>query len=374
MPTVIVSPCGTSLLTNDTDDSLRKLLNKTTNCKETELNPEQKEVIDKHIAERRERMRKAKVSEARKLSAELNGIITYYDGNPKGEHHILLATDTYLGSNTAKIVAEWLEQQKLKAIPKNINYLSTKDIESFRIALSEIVQWCNEELEKQYPRPYWTVVFNLTGGFKSVNGFLQAVAMFYADESIYIFESGSQLLKIPRLPLQLDPERFIGKHLQVFRRMAVLSEELNAEECKEIPETLLEQIDDRVALSEWGKLLWQKCYKQYYNQSLLPPLSKKLKYSASFEQVTNNLSEDRLLIINERLDQLSLYLESKDSNTQVYNPKSLDFKSLKGRPFRGRFSPEPTHECDAWSDRDAKRLYGHFDGNDYCIDMLGNHL
>ena len=198
--------------------------------------------------------------------------------------------------------------------------------------------------------------------------------MFYADESIYIFESGSQLLKIPRLPLQLDPEGFIGKNLHACRRMAILSEELYAEECKEIPETLLEQIDDRVTLSEWGKLLWKKCCKEYYKQGLLPPLIKKLNYSERFIQDANSLSEDRLIIINERLDQLSHYLKSLDSDKEIYNPRSLDFKPLRGRPFKGKLSSEPTHECDAWSDRDAKRLYGHFDGNNYWIDILGEHL
>ena len=373
-PTIIISPCGTSLLTNGTEENLRKLLNQTTNCKKEELTKEQKNIIDKHITERRQLIQNAGINEARKLSAELNGIITYYAGTPKGEQHILLATDTYLGHSTANMVAEWLQKQELKASPKNIKNLSTKDIDSFRIALSEIVKLCDEELEKQYPRPHWKVVFNLTGGFKSVNGFLQAVAMFYADESIYIFESGSQLLKIPRLPLQLDPEGFIGKNLHAFRRMAILSEELYAEECKEIPETLLEQIDDRVTLSEWGKLLWKKCCKEYYKQSLLPPLIKKLNYSERFIQDANSLSEDRLIIINERLDQLSHYLKSLDSDKEIYNPRSLDFKPLRGRPFKGKLSSEPTHECDAWSDRDAKRLYGHFDGNNYWIDILGEHL
>lgn len=370
MPTVVISPCGTSLLTNQTDEELRKLLIKTANSQETELTDEQKETIARHLVKRRELILNADLNEARKLSAELNGIITYYSGTPKGEQHLVLATDTYLGHNTAKIVAEWLNKQGLKAIPKAVKNLSTKNVESFRIAISEIVQWCAEELEQQYPRPHWKVVFNLTGGFKSVNGFLQALAMFYADESIYIFESGGQLLRIPRLPLQLDPEGVIGKHLQAFRRMAILEEQLNVEECKDIPETLLEQIDNQVALSEWGELIWQKCWKQSYSQKLLSPLSEKLKYSARFQQEGNNLSEDRLLIINQRLDQLSRYLHSNAS----YNPRSLDFKPLQGRPFRGRLSPEPTHECDAWSDRDAKRLYGHFEGSDYVIDQLGSHL
>ncbi len=370
MSTVIVSPCGTSLLTNQTDDELRKLLIRTANSQESELTKEEKEIIDRHLVKRRDLILNAGLNEAQKLSAELNGIITYYSGSPKGEQHILLATDTYLGTKTATIVADWLQKQELKAIPKVVKNLSTKNVESFRIAISEIVQWCAEELEQQYPRPHWKVVFNLTGGFKSVNGFLQTLAMFYADESIYIFESGGQLLKIPRLPIQLDTEGVIGKHLQAFRRMAILKEELSVEECKDIPETLLEQIDDRVALSEWGKLVWQKCWQQPYSQELRSPISEKLKYSDRFQEEGNKLSKDRLLIINQRLDQLSHFLYSNAS----YNPRSLDFKPLKGRPFQGRFSPEPTHECDAWSDRDAKRLYGHFEGSDYVIDQLGDHL
>lgn len=371
MPTVMVSPCGTSVLTNDTEEPLRKLLNRTANCKEEDLTAEQKEIIDKHLVQRQQQIADADLSKARKLSAELNGIITHCNGNfSKSDHHFLLATDTYLGRNTAQFVADWLRKHKVNAIPKVVQDLSTKDVEAFRIAMSEIVRWCSEELEQQYPRPFWKVIFNLTGGFKSVNGFLQTTAMFYADESIYIFESGGQLLKIPRLPVQLDPEKAIGNHLQIFRRLAVLRQELTVEECEDIPETLLERIDNCVALSEWGELIWQKCWRNYYCQNLLLPLSSKLSYSDRFPQDAKKLSSDRLLIVNERLDQISCYLDSNGS----YNPRSLDFKPLKGRPFKGKFSPEPTHECDAWSDKDARRLYGHFDGENYVIDQLGEHL
>lgn len=370
MPTVIVSACGTSLLTNQTDPVLRDILIKTANSQPSELTQEQKEIIDEHLIKRQKEIDNADLNTIKRLSAELNGIITYYKGSPQGEQHIVLGTDTYLGTNTANMVAQWLQKQGLKAIPKVVKNLSTKNVESFRIAISEIVRWCAEELEKQYPRPHWTVVFNLTGGFKSVNGFLQALAIFYADESIYIFESGSQLIRIPRLPLQLDPEGVIGKHLQTFRRMGILKNELKIEECQGIPETLLEQIDDHVILSEWGTLIWQKCWNQYYSKELLPPLSEKLKYSKRFQEESKNLSTDRLIIINQRLDDLSQYLDSKGS----HNPRSLDFKALKGRPFKGKSSPEITHECDAWSDQDAKRLYGYFEETNYVIDLLGLHL
>lgn len=313
----------------------------------------------------------SEMSEARKLSAELNGIITYCNGKPiKSDQHIILATDTYLGRKTARFVVEWLNKQGYNALDKVVTKLSTKDVESFRDAMSELVLWCAEELRQQYPEPVWNIVFNLTGGFKSVNGFLQTLAMFYAHESVYIFEKGGNLIKIPRLPIQLDTKDLIGKHLLTFRRLAVLKQELPVEECKPIPETLLLPVDNHVFLSEWGELIWQECWRYYYSQELLSPLNSRLKYQNRFKQDTKNLSKDRLLIINERLDQIARYLDSNGS----YNPPSLEFKPIKGKPFKGKFDPEPTHECDAWSDQDAKRIYGHFEENIYFIDHLGKHL
>ncbi len=374
MPTVFVSPCGTSILTNQTEDTLRKLLIRTANCREDELSFEDKATIDQHLQERGQLIKSADIKQAQKLSAELNGIITYYEGSltreGKNSQHILLATDTYLGRSTTAIIAEWLKIQGLQAVPKVVPDLSTKDVEPFRRAMSWIIQWCAEELEPQYPKPHWKVIFNLTGGFKSVNGFLQALAMFFADESIYIFESGSQILRIPRIPIQLDPEGAIEKHLQAFRCLGVLKQELSIESCAGIPETLLEQIDDRAVLSEWGELIWQKCWRQHYRRALLPPLSSRLNYSDRFKKDVEKLSDDRLLLINQRLDQLSQLLDSGGS----YNPPSLDFKQLKGKPFKGKISPSPTHECDAWSDQDAKRLYGRFDKENYVVEHLGNHL
>lgn len=375
MPRVFVSPCGTSLITNGTDESLRKFLNKRSNLQEKEFSQEDKKVVDKHCAQREQEIINADIAKARDLSAELNGIITYRNTDcdsqfSKSDQYIILATDTYLGGITAKFAAHWLQGQGLNAIDKVIPDLSTKDIESFRVAMSEIVRWCDEELEKQYPKPAWKTIFNLTGGFKSVNGFLQTLAMFYADESIYIFEAGGQLLKIPRLPIQLDPESEVAENLFTFRRLAVLHEELSEEECQDISDTLLEHIDDQVSLSEWGKLIWQKSWKLHYSKELLPPLSLQLKYSDRFEQDLESLLEDRLLIVNQRLDQISRYLQSN----RTENPPTLDFKPLRGRPFRGRFDPEPTHECDAWADQDAKRIYGHFDGNNYILDHLGRKL
>lgn len=77
------------------------------------------------------------------------------------------------------------------------------------------------------------------------------------------------------------------------------------------------------------------------------------------------LAPDRLRHVNERLDQLARRLEEGE----IYNPDSLDFKPLRGGPHKGS-----THECDAWADEGAKRLFGHFEGGCYVLDRLDKKL
>ena len=76
------------------------------------------------------------------------------------------------------------------------------------------------------------------------------------------------------------------------------------------------------------------------------------------------LAADRLELINNRIDQLNKHLADNH-----YNPPSLDFKQLKGKSM----APS-THEIDAWSDQDAKRIFGHFEGRIFVLDKLDKGL
>src|SRR5699024_1659300 len=141
------------------------------------------------------------------LSAELNGILTFYEDKlhkRQQDQHYLLCTDTWLGEQTAQLVKFWLEKHGLGVQLYRQSDLKTEDLTSFQLALSEIVKKFSVIIEGYCNQEYY-IVFNLTGGFKSVQGFLQTLAMFYADEAIYIFETGTELLRIPRLPLQMSP-------------------------------------------------------------------------------------------------------------------------------------------------------------------------
>ncbi|WP_017295736.1 hypothetical protein [Geminocystis herdmanii] len=48
----------------------------------------------------------------------------------------------------------------------------------------------------------------------------------------------------------------------------------------------------------------------------------------------------------------------------------MDFKPLVKSPY-----PDSNHECDAWNDQDAHRLFGHWLGNgQYQIDRIAKGL
>ena len=179
----------------------------------------------------------------RQASAELNGIYGIYDGtlpdNSKDQHY-LICTDTAQGQTTGDLIKKFLKEQDLAAsvvIPKG---LSTKDTDSFTDGTKELIKWLEDNVPWRRDSGY-QVIFNLVGGFKSLQGYMQTFGTFYADESVYIFERSSDLIRIPRLPIQINTS-MIQQHRTKFAMMAA-GEMYPIEELEGIPETLLESVN-----------------------------------------------------------------------------------------------------------------------------------
>lgn len=360
----MLSPCGTSVLTNLANDQERKLVFKYANAKQlNEIPSEDQAVLMGLIEKANYKIPQADLIEAMKMSAELNGIITYYqrDLKPNGDYHLLLCTDTWLGQQTAELVKLWLTKTGFTVEIKRQADLQTKDLLAFQCALSDLVKWC-EEVVSGYEKSGYKIVFNLTGGFKSVQGFLQTLATFYADETVYIFETSSELLKIPRLPVQLATLPIIEQYIDIFRRLAI-GLNVKSSNIHDIPETLLLNIEGEWTLSPWGEIVWQKTKKELYAKTLYSSPSKKIRFADSFLASMKSLSPDRLCLVNEKIDLLTQYLE-----------KGVELRSLDFKQVRGNARPPSTHEMDAWADQDAKRLFGHYEGSVFILDKLDKKL
>jgi putative CRISPR-associated protein (TIGR02619 family) len=366
MTALILSTCGTSLLTNNISPEDRPLVYKHANATNLMVIPDTEREKLEDVVNRMPRiLQNASIEELSRHSAELNGILRYYGGQfnaGQGDVHWLIATKTWLGEKTACILGDVLRLQGYDAQVKTVQDLRTDSLEEFRIGMSELAKICAQEL-KGYRERRYRVIFNLTGGFKSIQGFMQALGMLYADESVYVFESTHELLRLPKLPFSMDVLGQARQYERIFRRYRV-GFSLSEEDARGVPEAFLMRIGEGITLSVWAETVWAEAEKDVLSENLLPPIDAKLRYSNRFPGTVNTTcSPEEKHQINERLAELARHL-----NNPVFNPNRLDFKML--RVPRDRW----THECDAWANGAAKRLFGYFDGGTYVVDALAPKL
>jgi putative CRISPR-associated protein (TIGR02619 family) len=297
------------------------------------------------------------------MSAEYNGIrATLAQWHPDRVEHMLVHTDTVIGGKAVQIVKDLLVSQGNTVHLLSAGGLRTDDLAGFREALADLTRKF-EEWIPDYRRQKYKVIFNLTGGFKSLNAYLQALGMIHADHCVFIFERASELMQIPRLPIKLVERDELRAYLPLFRRIA-MGYNVSIQETQGVPEALLLIQGDAVSTSVWGDAVWARCRGDLYTETLMEPLSNRLRIGRSVEKAFGGLPADRKVKLNEAIDSLSAVLD------QIRKPLASEkLKTLQGDP-----QPPSTHELYAWSDRDAARLLGHYDGGTFIVDKLVPHL
>jgi hypothetical protein len=247
--------------------------------------------------------------------------------------------------------------------PLTAGGLRTDDFPAFREALSELTVKIEEWTRIRSQGG--TILFNLTGGFKSVNAYLQALGMLYADRCVFLFEGAPALMEIPRLPVRLAEADEIRPHLSLFRRLTH-GYQVAEKEVGGVPDSLLLVDDGQATTSVWGEVVWHRVRKTLLGEILLAPLSAKLvvRDKDALCKKFDNLPADKRVQVNEALDALSAHLDGVRSLL-----KSNSLNKLEGDQAR-----PATHELYLWSDGAAWRLFGHFEGNRFMADTLGPHL
>lgn len=299
-------------------------------------------------------------AELKKLSAELNALMTFYNGDfQKSDYHDILFTGTFLGEKAADLLKNVLANKGLVVQKFSMPDLNVSNIEDFHMSLGDVVKKLSVELI-DYKNNNYQIIFNLTGGFKAINSFLQTMGSIYADKIIYIFEKSEELLTIPKLPIKID-ESVIVDNFDIFRKLE-MGKETDPVELDAIPETLSIKVDTSYTLSPWGEVIWQKVKNENYRKKLYDPIVKNIVYSENFRKKAEDLQSNRLLELNKKIEDLTNYLDSgKDLS-------SLNFKKLVGSP-----KSRSTHEFYINSD-EAMRCYCHYEGGVLVLDEYGNHL
>ena len=254
----IISTIGTSILTNMIDRTAEGAwygtLSRSANLNQEELNQdsEAQDVINTLDARARGELSKNDDRTSRRISAELNGIYGIYEGRlPQNslDLHYLICTDTAQGQITGKLIKEFLESRGFRVEIVTPSKLCTKNTTDFTAGTKELIKWLENNVSWQQDGVDHKVIFNLVGGFKSLQGYMQTFGTFYANVSVYIFEGSSELIRIPRLPIKIDTS-VIEEHILEFAMMT--AGELYPETALEgVPETLLEPVEEK-----WKDCLW----------------------------------------------------------------------------------------------------------------------
>jgi len=356
----VLTSCGISMLTNylRNFDIFPSEVYKYSNLKKEDIDENFLVKFDKALDTLKSEIINFTNEELKRLSAELNALITFYDGKfDNKDIHMLFHTDTYIGERVAEILNYFLQSKGLNSLKFKAKDLNTASLEEFQISLSDVIKDLSEILNGY--KGNYEIIFNLTGGFKSVNSFLQTMATLWADKSIYIFESSNELLIIPKLPLKIDEEIFI-KNFDIFRALEI-GIDVNVPE--NIPLSIVNKIDNEYVLSPWGEILWQKIKNEVYKKQLVNPISDKIIYSQNFKKQFENFSPQEKYQINKTIDKLEKYIVFKEN-----------LKSLRVHELGGEISKKYNLECYPFDGNDSRRLYCNKKDEKIILETIDSHL
>ncbi|MBQ7195862.1 MAG: hypothetical protein IJS40_00455 [Synergistaceae bacterium] len=260
MQRLTVTPCGISVFLNGTRFEHIKFLKKNINKSYSEYTPGELSVFEQICKVRHDKLAHAELYEASTMSIELNGFIKFYDDNldeATKDVHYLLHTDTYQGQRAAELIQSWGACNNIKFQPVLIKEINLFDVDEFQLGVNNLVKWCAEKLPAFRSQDY-KIIFNLSGGFKSLQYYMQILGMFYADEIFSTFENSDELLKIPMTKISFLPnvKEVVRKNVDVFQRMQ--NKKISRSECLDIPENLLNIVNNNCSVSVFGQIAFEE--------------------------------------------------------------------------------------------------------------------
>lgn len=335
MKNLIISTVGTSLITNPANKEQQNLLYKYSNCNEFECPDKIKELLDSLFPIVAEKLESSNFHSLRRLSAELNGILGFYNENLSGRNndfHFLICTDTYQGKKSAELVKNFLKKHNIVCEIIQPRNLSTKNKNVFSEGIKELLKWFDETIYG-YKKSGYQIIFNLTGGFKSLQGYLNTIAMFYADKIIYIFESEqADLIEIPRLPIQIDFEPFRKNKNKLLLLNA--NKIYDIKDFIDFPESAFDSVDGKLILSVWGEVIWNKVkYELFDKLPQLPFIEYHKKFSERYGEMVNKKQRFQLI---ETLAKISVMLDEANGNTSNLTKGGIQFSPLESKMFEGQ--------------------------------------
>lgn len=337
---LVLSTVGTSLLTSNVPPELQQYARalRVERANARALDGAEQDVVEQIAARAEEMLAAGDVAVIREKSAELNGLYGMYGSRlptRKGDHHVLITSDTALGKRCAELVKDHLLQHGQSVDIPELPGLTTADTASFEKGCKQLIHWCAENIPK-FRADGYHVLFNLVGGFKALPGFLNTIGMFYADEILYVFEGRSgALVRIPRLPITIDLEslRPFGVPLAV---MAEGDAGVPIVSLAGLSRALYDEFDAGDAMiSSWGLLVWQQIRDEVLKPKLLD--FPRLRYEDSFRRDFKGASDAERVVLQQTLAKVAALLEENNGDTgRLKSDGGLRYGNLQNKTHAGK--------------------------------------
>lgn len=340
MPRLVISTVGTSILTNQlklqSESDWSSLLDETANDKDIDNKEDVLEAIEELTRRAKEKLYtdpeqkliNDDIDEIRSASAELNGIYGLYKNqldNSKLDYHYLITTDTAQGQVTATVVRDFLQRTVGFADIYTPEKLSTASTECFTNGIDDLLDWLDKKVNEFSG---FEIHFNLVGGFKALQGYMNTIGMFYANKIIYIFEgTNSNLITIPRLPITIDKSK-LEEHI-VTLALLNAGAALTSEQTSKLPEAMVAEIDGKMTISNWGQLIWNRCKDEFLSQKLqdFPRITYEDSFKADYKNISTPKEKSKL---QETLAKVSFRLEESNGNTRALS-KVVSYYEYQGQ-------------------------------------------
>ncbi|WP_066382183.1 hypothetical protein [Anabaena sp. CA = ATCC 33047] len=307
MARLIISTVGTSLLTNQIDieyessdyDSLRK----TANCSTEEVDKYHEDVatIIQTLKERAEEKLNGDIDDIREASAELKGIYGIYNQDidqGKEDTHLLITTDTAQGLIAAELIETFLKNQGLKNTSTYYTPgFSLNESATFAEGIANLFTYIQEVITS-FKNNQYTICFNLVGSFKAIQGYFNTIGMFYADEIVYVFEGSDEIIRIPKLPVQVNKSSIEPYKVQL-AMMEVGDVPKSWQAAEKLPYDWRLVDGQDMTLSTWGKLLWSQCSDFFLSQDKLldfPNIHYEQSFIDDYKNDRNKRAEDKIIL------------------------------------------------------------------------------
>jgi putative CRISPR-associated protein (TIGR02619 family) len=229
-----------------------------------------------------EAMNRMSEKEIPRVSAEINSLLKM--GLSGADRVVLLATETIDGKLCAELVQRMLKTRKLCSSVelKVIEGLQAQDGKRFRQEglknlMAYIARFENSD-----------VVFNPTGGFKSVVPYITLAGMLFNKPVKYIHEYSDDLMTLVNIPITVDDELifFVEDKLQRIERDSCMTKkewQMGIEYHNTRFDCLIEEEAGQITMSGLGILLWERfktIHPPELERSLLRTDKKKIKLGA----------------------------------------------------------------------------------------------